>query len=333
MDQVRVGLIGCGGMGKSLISGMANVPETKLVAVSDVNAEAAETCGKERGAEWHTDHRDLLSRSDVDAVIIAVPNKFHAPVTIDAAQAGKHVFCEKPMAMVAADCRQMIAACKAAGVKLQIGQVLRYIPDFAKSIDMVRNGELGDTFYGFIARYGAPAGLKGNWRSDPSIVGGWLHEVGVHEIDYARCIFGKPVAVTAWMLDRFPEATVKPDVNDLVIEFEGGGVCHLIEGSYSALGRSEVELAGTKGAVRFRWGNEFVCKKVGDGEETVLTRDEVNGDLEPAVQREVHEWIDCILADGAPTIPGEEGLANIEIIDAAYLSAKEKRRVELSELR
>jgi myo-inositol 2-dehydrogenase/D-chiro-inositol 1-dehydrogenase/scyllo-inositol 2-dehydrogenase (NAD+) len=316
-------------MGKSLISGMANVPEAKLVAVTDVSAEAAEACGKEYKFEWHTDHRELLGRSDVDAVIIAVPNKFHAPVTMDAAKAGKHVFCEKPMAMNAGECRDMIRACKEAGVKLQIGQVLRYIPDFAHSLAMVRSGELGEVFYGFIARYGAPAGLTGKWRSDPSIVGGWLHEVGVHEIDYARCVFGKPVAVTAWMIDRFPEATVKPDLNELIVEFEGGRVCHLIEGAFSALGRSEVELAGTKGAVKFRWGAEFICKKSGEEKETLLPRDRIGPGLEPAVQREVHEWITCILEDSPPTIPGEDGLANIEIVDAAYRSAREGRPISL----
>lgn len=329
MDQVKVGLIGCGGMGKALVDGMANVPEARLVAVSDVVAEAAESCARERKAEWHTDHHELLARSDVDAVIVAVPNKFHPPVTIDAAKAGKHVFCEKPMGLNAAQCLEMIAACNSAGVKLQIGQVLRYIPDFAKSIDMVRNGELGEVFHGYIARYGAPAGLQGKWRDDPSIVGGWLHEVSVHEIDYARCIFGRPVAVTAWMHSKFPQATIKPDATNLVVEFESGATCHLIEGAFSFLGRSEVELAGTGGSLRFRWGAEFVCRKSGDEKETALTREEVNGDLEAPVQREVHEWIDCIRLDKPPTIPGEEGMANIAIIDAAYLSAREGIRVTL----
>ncbi|OIO93406.1 MAG: hypothetical protein AUJ92_12425 [Armatimonadetes bacterium CG2_30_59_28] len=329
MDKVHVGLIGCGGMGKSLMKGMNGVKSASLVAVSDVSEKAVKAYAEEKGVAWHTDHRELLARDDVDGVVIAVPNKFHAPVTIDAAQAGKHVFCEKPMAMNAAECREMISTCDAAGVKLQIGQVLRYHGDFKYSLQIVRDGELGDLFYGYIARYGTPGGLPGAWRSDPDIVGNWLLEVSVHEIDYARLLFGKPVAVTAWMYDQLSEGTVKPDMCNMVVEFANGGVCHLVMGQFSALGKVEAELSGTKGAVRFHWNKDFVVRKMGEEQECSVDRDTIAGNLELPTQREVREWIECIIHDTPPTIPGSEGMANIQIVDAAFVSAREKRRVSI----
>jgi len=319
-------------MGKALMDGMSGVPQAQLVAVADVVEEVAKGYAAEKEVAWFTDYHALLAREDIDAVVVAVPNKFHAPVTIAAAQAGKHIFCEKPMAMNAAECRAMIAACETAGVKLQIGQVLRYHPDFKYSLELVKRGELGKLFHAYIARCSPPGGLRGTWRRDPEIVGNWLLEVSVHEIDYARLLFGKPVAVTAWMFEGLPESTIKPDMCDMVIEFAGGGVCHLIMGPFHALGKIEVELAGTKGTARFHWNKDFVIKKIGAETEMVIDRETITKEVEQPVRREIREWIECIINDTAPTIPGSEGLANIEIVDAAFLSAREKRRVEMTEL-
>ncbi|MCD6351210.1 MAG: Gfo/Idh/MocA family oxidoreductase, partial [Armatimonadetes bacterium] len=128
MAQVRLALIGCGRMGRSLISSVPDIPEAELVLAVDAVEEAAQSVAEEFGCEATTDLEAALARDDIEAVILATPNHMHAPNAIQAAQAGKHVFTEKPMALSAADAADMVRAARQADVKLMVGQVLRYLP-------------------------------------------------------------------------------------------------------------------------------------------------------------------------------------------------------------
>ena len=330
MSDIRVGLIGCGGMGKSLVSQLVTVEGAALVAGADPFEEARAAFSEQYDVPTFPDLAALLAGADVDAVIVATPNDSHAPNTIGAAQAGKHVFCEKPMALTLADCRAMIDACATAGVKLQVGQVLRYLPDFAKALEMIEAGDLGRPMYGHIFRYSPPkANWNNTWRDDPAQVGHHLFEVSVHEIDFARCAFGNPVAVTGWDRNVDPDSPLWSQATTGVIEFESGAVCVLTEGMFNALPRTEVEIAGSGGAVRFHWGKDFVYKSLGDRPDLELSGPDVAAGREDGRRREVREWIEAIANDTPATIPGEEGMANIEIALAILESSRRRARVEL----
>ena len=216
----------------------------------------------------------------------------------------------------------MIDACASAGVKLQIGQVLRYLPDFAYGIEQVRAGQLGDARHGMIYRYGPPRGDWGKtWRDDISLVGHYIFEVAVHEIDLARQLFGKAVAVTGWDQNFDPSSPLWSQATTWVIEFESGAVCLLVEGMFNALGRSEVEVAGTAGAMKWSWGGQNIFKSA-DGSETIETASAtISEGRENGLRRELREWIEAIRDNTPCTIPGEEGKANIEIALAARQSS------------
>lgn len=330
MSDVKVGLYGCGGMGKSLVSGLVTIEGARLVAGVDVVQESRDAFAQEYNVPTFESLGAMFAEVDLDGVIVAVPNSFHAPGTIESAEAGKHVFCEKPMALTLEDCRAMIQACKDAGVKLQIGQVLRYLPDFRKAIELVETGMLGTPLHGSICRYGPPKKNWANtWRDDVGVVGHNLFEVSVHEIDFARCIFGKPVAVSGWDISFDPESPLWALATTGVIEFESGGVCILTEGNFNFIGRTEVELSGSGGSVRFQWGRDFIYRSAdGDGS-FECPSSELGEGVEAGTRREVREWIEAI-ANGTPcTIPGEEGMANIEIALAILESSKRRARVEL----
>ncbi len=332
MSQVKVALVGCGGMGKSLISQLKTVDGAELVAGVDPFETAREAFAEEYGVPVFESLTALLAEGNLDAVVVAVPNSGHAPNTIEAAQAGKHVFCEKPMALTLADCQAMIDACADAGVKLQIGQVLRYLPDFRQAIELVEDGTLGVPLHGSICRYGPPKDkwADGHWRDDPSVVGHNLFEVSVHEIDFARCIFGKPVAVSGWDISFDPKSPLWANATTGVIEFESGAICLLTEGNFNAIGRSEVELSGTAGSIRFHWGNDFVFKPFSEEAEGLDAKSgEIAEGVENGVRRETREWIEAIQNDTPTTIPGEDGMANIEIALAILEASKTKTRVEL----
>lgn len=330
MSDIRVGLVGCGGMGRSLVGQLVTIEGAKLVAGADPAAESRELLAQEHSVPTFSSFAEMAANTELDAVIVASPNRFHRPNTVEAAQAGKHVFCEKPMALTLEDCQAMIDACRAAGVKLQIGQVLRYLPDFAHAIEVVQSGQLGDVKHGMIFRYGRPRADWGqSWRDDQSIVGHYVFEVAVHEIDFARQVFGRPVAVTGWDQNFDPASPLWSQATTWVIEFENGGICLLVEGMFNPIGRSEVELAGTAGALRFGWGGTHVFRSSRGDEASETESSVIAANRESGLRRELREWIEAIRDDTPCTIPGEEGMANIEVGLAVLESARRRSRVEL----
>ncbi|MEN6303195.1 MAG: Gfo/Idh/MocA family oxidoreductase [Armatimonadia bacterium] len=330
MSEIRVGLNGCGGMGKGLISQLVTIEGAKLVAGADCFEESRIKFADEYKVPVYESLTDMLAGADLDAVVIATPNDFHAPNTIEAAQAGKHVFCEKPMSLTLENCQAMIDACKAANVKLQIGQVLRYLPDFNKALELIRAGELGNMRHGLICRYSGPRpDWGGTWRDDPAKVGHNLFEVSVHELDFMRCVFGKPVAVTGWDIPFGEGDKLWSRATTGTVEFESGAICVIIEGMFNPIGRTEVELSGDAGAARFCWGKEFTYKPIAGEGGWTKPGSEIAEGAEDGRRRELREWIECIANDTPPTIPGEEGKANIELALAILKSSAEHRRLTL----
>jgi predicted dehydrogenase len=331
MSEIRVALIGCGGMGRGLVDQLVTVPGAVIAAGVDPFPGARESFADAYSVPTFATTEELLAADVVDAVIVATPNDGHAPNTIAAAGAGKHVFCEKPMALNLGECRAMIEACATAGVKLQIGQVLRYLPDFDYALKMLRAGDLGIPLHGTIFRYGGPRTEWGGetWRDKPERVGHYLFEVAVHEIDFARCVFGRPVAVSGWDICFDPASPLWAQATTGVIEFESGAVCTITEGMYNPIGRSEVEIAGTGGAVRFHWGQDFTYRSLSGREDFDKTGAEIGEGVENGVRREVREWIEAIANDTPATIPGEEGMANIELALAILQSSRDRTRLEL----
>src|SRR5258705_3969542 len=139
---IRWGLIGCGDIARKRIApAMRNSPVCELVAVSRAQANLAEAFAKEFGARrWYADWRDLLQDKEIDAVYIATPVHLHAEQTIAAAQAGKHVLCEKPMALNVAECDRMIAACRANGVQLGIAYYRHFYPAIRRIKEIIAAG-------------------------------------------------------------------------------------------------------------------------------------------------------------------------------------------------
>jgi len=317
-------------MGKGLVSQLVTIEGAKIVTGADVFEESRAKFAEEYNVPVFESLTDMLAQGDVDAVIVATPNNFHCPNTVEVAAAGKHVFCEKPMALKLADCQAMIDACRQAGVKLQIGQVLRYLPDFAHAIDLVRGGDIGQPRHGLICRYSAPRPDWGHtWRDDPEKVGHYLFEVSVHEIDFMRCVFGKPVAVSGWDVSLHGDQQLWARATTGAIEFEGGAMCLIIEGMFNPIGRTEVEISGSEAAMRFNWGGQFKFKTVSGEGDWEKPSSELAAGREDGRRRELREWIEAIANDTPATIPGEEGKANIELALAILQASAEKRRIEL----
>ncbi len=327
MGQVGVGLIGCGNMGRSLVTAAAALDFCVVPAVCDAVAESATKLAEELGAEAAADAADLLARDDITAVLVAAPNFTHCELTCQAAQAGKHVFVEKPMALNTADCTRMIETAQANGVKLMVGQVLRYIPSFCAMLDLLRTGDLGEPFAirttrisgGWSGQHRAP------WRLKKELSGGPLFEVSQHELDFMRCVLGDVQSVGA-VMGNFREKEIDyEDLDLLLLDFKQGGKGCLMAGHAAVWGSYDGMILCTKGSIQF---NGFgSCEYMIEGREKRQLSAE---GYEPGVQREVREFLEAVRDDTAPTIPGEEGRKNVAIAEAAHLAAREQRMVPVA---
>ena len=199
MNQVRWGMIGCGDVTERKSGPAFNkVAHSSLVAVMARRAVQAEDYARRHGVpRWYDDADRLINDPEVDAIYIATPPDSHAEYTLRAAQAGKPVYVEKPMARTYAECQEMVAACKSAGVPLFVAYYRRCLPAFRKVKELVEGGAVGDVrvvslrlVHPIHPGDQAPSGQL-PWRVRPEIAGGgYFYDLGSHQLDYLDFLFG-----------------------------------------------------------------------------------------------------------------------------------------------
>jgi predicted dehydrogenase len=244
---MRFGLIGAGGMGRHQAGLLARVPGAALAAIGDVELPpAARALAEQHGAALAGSAEAVLARPDVDAVIIATPTGTHAPLALAAIEAGKHVFVEKPIARTLAQAEQMISAAERAGVKLAVGHVVRYFPEYAAARDMVRRGEVGTPGVARVTRLtGMP---RAPWYADTAVSGGVILDVMIHDFDWLLWTFGPVARVAARGL--LQHAATDRDAAMAVLRF-GDGTIGYAEGSWHYRQfRTSFEVSGSGGLIR-----------------------------------------------------------------------------------
>lgn len=208
MNKVRYGVISASGMAQTHMNAIRINRNAELIAVCDIDRERLDACTEKYGVLGTTDYKELLRRDDIDAVVICTPDQLHREMLTEALACGKHVLCEKPMALTEEDCRAMVKASKNTDKKVMIGQICRYTPGFYKAKELIDAGEIGELFFvesEYAHDYAFIQG-KGNWRLDPlrhGFLGG-----GCHAVDLLLWIAGRPDEVTAYsnkkMLKEWP---------------------------------------------------------------------------------------------------------------------------------
>jgi predicted dehydrogenase len=237
-----VGIIGSGGMGNWHAARWRALP-VELAGFYDSDRERAVTLSAAYGGQAFASIEALLAGSDI--VDICTPPTEHAAAVLAAAQAGRHVVCEKPIARHLADAHALIAACEAAGVRLFVAHVVRFFPEFARAKEVVDSGALGRLGVVRSVRGGAPPGHSG-WFADVAQSGGVILDVAIHDIDYMRWLCGDVVRVFARGL-TFRGLAV--DHALIALRFANGAIGH-IESSWAFPAgnfRTFVELAGSDG--------------------------------------------------------------------------------------
>lgn len=333
MSELSVVLVGCGVMGGDLAKQCVTLDEVKLTAVSDVDRAVVGKLAEEYSAAAHTDFAEMFNAAKPDAVIVAVPQFMHRQVTCAAAEAGIHVFCEKPMAVTLDDCEAMISACDKGGVNLMIGQVCRYHGVHRKVRDLVASGEYGRPICMMVHRVGGPwSGIWAKpWRMKIENTGGMLMEVSSHELDFMRFVCGDVASVFA-RGDTYVQTDADyPDNVVVSLEFKNGAIGCLHSSQSSAVGGYGGRVDCSEGGMAFPkiWGDGAgITVGKFDAEPEFIAGDGLVD--EDPVRHELREFVESIIEKRPPAITGQDGRSVVEIADAAYRSIRTGQRVDLS---
>ncbi|HZH98624.1 MAG TPA: Gfo/Idh/MocA family oxidoreductase [Fimbriimonadaceae bacterium] len=343
--KIKVGIIGSGGIAQSChMPGYASMPDLcEIVAVCDVNPEIASKAAEKFGvAKTYADYRELLADGEIDAVSIATPNAYHHQPTIDALKAGKHVLCEKPLAMNGDEAREMCRAAKESGKILQVALQQRFSGPMRFIKQYIDGGHMGDIYYAraqALRRRGVPA--WGVFIDKEKQGGGPLIDIGVHILDMTLFLMGYPKPVSAsgktWdILGKNPDLynhwgdyeRDKFTVEDFavgLIKFEDGSAVTLESSFMGNMDGDpfETQVFGTKaGAVVKGWGEDSV-KIYTEQNRQLFNLSPVNiPKVESAHVAEVQAFINAICNDLPSPVPGENGLILNAIFDALYKSSE-----------
>lgn len=259
--RVGWGLVGCGDIARKRVApALRDLDSCELVSVSRADAARAESFAKEFGARrWHADWRDLLKDSEVDAVYIATPVHLHAGQAVAAAEAGKHVLCEKPMALSAAECVRMNAAAAANGVQLGVAYYRRFYPVLERVREILGSGEIGVPVLAQVNTFGhfdpAP-GHPRRWLLDKAQAGGGpMFDLGCHRVEVLVSLFGDAAAVKGLVSNARFEREVE-DTACALLKFERGtqGVISVTHAAREP--QDTLEVFGSEGSVRVEVLNE-----------------------------------------------------------------------------
>ncbi|MDB5669152.1 MAG: glucose-fructose oxidoreductase [Alphaproteobacteria bacterium] len=334
-------IVGLGTYGLGVITPQfANCTMSRLAAVVSGDPEKAKRVAAEHGLPdrsvySYANFDSIRDNPDVDIVYVCLPNSMHAEYVIRAAKAGKHVMCEKPMAVSVRECEAMIAACKAAGRKLMIGYRCHFEATNLKAIRLVRSGAIGKPHY-FRSEHGFVQRDPSVWRLKRALSGGGsLMDIGIYALNAARYITGEePIAVTAQeSTDRSdPRFHEVEDQIAFTLEFPSGviGSCHSM---YSS-NQNHILMVGDQGRVEMEPATRYSGNHMWtgrDGRERELIPPPGPGQTQFSAQ--LDHLPQCIASGREPIVSGEEGLRDMRLIEAIYRSARERQRISLAPAR
>jgi predicted dehydrogenase len=194
---LRIGVLGAGFAGSMHAHSALAIEGAQVVAVAAETPEEAAPLAKECGARVEASAEALCAAEDIDLVVVATPTYLHSKHAIAAARAHKHVFCEKPLARTLADAEAMVRACDEAGVRLAVGHVVRFFPEYRRAKELLDAGTLGRPAIATMTRGNFAVGSARGWYLDPDKSGGVVLDLMLHDLDTVRWWFGEPSRVYA----------------------------------------------------------------------------------------------------------------------------------------
>jgi predicted dehydrogenase len=301
---------------------IAALPDVELAAIADDDEARGTEAVARFGGAYYRDYHDLLARDDIDAVIVCAPNAAHHAMTLAAAQAGKHVLCEKPLATTRADALEMMAACDAHGVILQTAFPMRFSAPCIALRQMVRDGAVGTPLAAMTTNPGRlPAPT---WFTDPALAGGGaVMDHTVHVADLLRWTFAQEiVSVYAEIDTRIHPGLPSDDIGMLMLELESGFFASLDPSwarpkTWPTWGGLTIDVIGESGVLSMDAFNQNLQYFDDRGGRYTLVPWSEGGD--PGM---IRAFFDTVHAGTPPPVTGEDGLHALEVALCAYESAR-----------
>ena len=319
MKKLAWGLIGCGDIARKRVApALRDSADCDFVAVSRERVELAESFAREFGArKWYSAWQKLLLDQEIDAVYIATPVNLHAAQTIAAAEAGKHVLCEKPMAMNVDECDRMIDACRANKVKLGVAYYRHFYPVIERVKEIIQSGEIGEPVLAQInafESFNPPTDHPRYWllQKDRS-GGGPMFDFGCHRIEVLTNILGPISEVRALTANVLFEREVE-DTATALFQFERG-TCAVLSVTHAAREPQDTfHLFGSLGSIHVPAWNEGTMQVTSDAGERVEAHSPDANLHAPLIR----DFVEAVMNEGEPAVTGEIGLAVAKIEEEIY---------------
>lgn len=317
--MLSVAICGAGGLGSRHAQNFMQIPGAEVTLVHDVVEEAAAELAEAVGARVAGAESELFG-DDIDIVVIATPTPDHAYYTVKAAEAGKHVLCEKPMCRTMEQGEQMLDAVEEAGITFMVGHVVRFFPQYARARDLIQSDEIGEVGVARTSRINTMPTGRGNWFQDYALSGGVTLDMTIHDFDFLLWTFGPVERVYSV---GAPQKMPLLDYGLTTIRFESGAIAHA-EGSWADLGsfRTSFDIAGSNGLLRHdstAMSTLTIQRRSGEDARAGVQVPESPAERSPYLIQDEH-FVDCVLTGDAPAISGEEALDAVELALAALAS-------------
>ncbi len=310
-------------MGRLHAHHLCQIPDVRLAGVTAATRVRAEALAEGLGTHYYESVEALLGDPSIDAVIIATPTPTHADLVVAAARAGKHIFCEKPLARHLEDGRRAIAACQEAGVRLMVGHVVRFFPEYEQMKQLIDQGAIGKPAvlrFSRVAPFPHPQGT--NWYADPAASGGVILDLMLHDIDTLRWYCGDILRVHAHSLTGRGEP--ERDYALVTMRMASGAMAHL-EASWAHPGgfRTRVEIAGDGGllTVDSRESSPIQVERWEAGGMRGGVALPESPLAESPYLVELRHWVDHVMNGSALRVTPEDALKALEAGLAAMKSA------------
>lgn len=331
--MLKFGVIGLG-IGRSHALAMMRNSASEVVAICDINPERMDKVAAELGGNVakYTDYRDLLRHEGLDGVCVASPDQDHRDMVCDALHAGLHVLCEKPLALHADECREMIETAKQTGKKLMVGQVCRVAPGFALAKKIISEGMIGEVFF-IESEYAHDYIDIRGWRMDPVLKRHPVTGGGCHAVDLVRFLTDKdPLEAFSYSNHKNLLDWPCDDTTISVLKFEDGIIGKIFVSTGCKRNYTmRTVIYGTKGTIiadnttphislfveEFEGQSRFLGKKMENIEHQIPVSLSSHN-----IEAEVAEFCDCIIRDVEPSIGAEEGAYAVAICEAIIRSSE-----------
>lgn len=333
MRQFGIGVIGCGFMGTTYARILAESRETQLVGVADIDKERAEHLAARWQVPAYQGFRQLLKDKDLEAVVVATSDQLHVEPCVASAEAGKHIFVEKPLATTQEDGETIIEATQKAGVVLLVGHTLRFGPPYYMAHEAIASGRIGEVIHMYARRNGPleRSGLRLGGRTSVAFY------LGIHDIDFMNwCIQSKVKTVYAQARRKLLTHLNVDDTIYSLMEYENG-VLACVECSWimpscrGPLGSSNFEAVGTKGVIHIHPHEQGLRIQDPEDAQNVRAYGEpiMHGRKWGVYNYEITHFLDCIVDAKEPACTGEEALQAVIVVEGIHRSLEAGTKISL----